>query len=234
MTTGKQRTIVFDLDGTISDPIVGISRSFNYALAHFGHAPLPEVALLPHIGPPLDDAFRALTGVSSSSAIAAYVAKYRERYSDIGYSENVLYPGIAEALQPLAAAGIPLGICTSKRRDFAQRILDLFQLRSLFRFVDGGDIGIPKWRQIEVLVISGQIGRDSVMVGDRSVDLDAAHRNGLSSGGVLWGYGSRQELEKEHPRYLFSEPCELRILAETGSKEVANHGVHGRHASSPP
>ncbi|MEI6150382.1 MAG: HAD hydrolase-like protein [bacterium] len=234
MTTKKTCTIVFDLDGTISDPLVGISRSFNYALTHFGHAPLAETALLPHIGPPLDDAFRALTGVSSVSEIAAYVAKYRERYSDIGYRENVLYPGVAESLQLLHAAGIPLGVCTSKRSDFAQRILELFDIRSLFRFVDGGDIGIPKWQQIEALVARGVIGCGSVMVGDRGVDLQAAHRSGLSSGGVLWGYGSRQELEKEHPRFLFSAPSELRILAETGSKEVANHGVHGRLASSPP
>jgi phosphoglycolate phosphatase len=226
----KAFTIVFDLDGTITDPIVGISRSFNYALTHFGHSPVAEAALLQHIGPPLDDAFRALTGISSSSEIAAYVAKYRERYSDIGYSENVLYPGIAEALQRLDAAGIPLGICTSKRRDFAERILELFAVRSLFQFVDGGDIGIPKGLQIEALVAHGRVGRASVMIGDRGVDLQAAHRNGLSSGGVLWGYGSRQELEREHPRFLFSAPSELRILAETGSKEVANHGVVGSQA----
>lgn len=226
-------TAIFDLDGTISDPLVGISRSFNYALTHFGHAPVAEAALLPHIGPPLDDAFRALTGISSSPDTAAYVAKYRERYSDIGYSENVLYPGIAEALHLLDAAGVPLGICTSKRRDFAERILDLFHLRSVFRFVDGGDVGIPKWQQIEVLVTSGQVGNASVMVGDRGVDLDAAHRNGLSSGGVLWGYGSRQELEKEHPRFLFSAPSELRILAEIGGQKTANNGVHGGPASSP-
>ncbi len=226
-------TLVFDLDGTITDPIVGISRSFNYALTHFGHAPVPEAAILPHIGPPLDDAFRALAGISSAAEIAAYVAKYRERYSDIGYSESVLYPGITEALQPLHAAGIPLGICTSKRADFALRILELFDIHALFRFVDGGDIGIPKWRQIEALVARGRIGRESVMVGDRGVDLQAAHRSGLSSGGVLWGYGSRQELEKEHPRFLFSAPSDLRILSELDSQKTA-YGMQGRLASSPP
>ncbi|MCX5727987.1 MAG: HAD hydrolase-like protein [Nitrospirae bacterium] len=211
-------TIVFDLDGTISDPLVGISRSFNYALTHFGHAPVAETALLPHIGPPLDDAFRALTGISSASEIAAYVAKYRERYADIGYRENVLYPGVVESLQRLHAMGIPLGVCTSKRGDFAQRILELFEIRSLFRFVDGGDIGTPKWQQLEALIARGAISRDSVMVGDRGVDLQAAHRNGLSSAGVLWGYGSRQELEREHPRFLFAAPNELRGLAETDNR----------------
>jgi phosphoglycolate phosphatase len=227
-------TIVFDLDGTISDPLVGISRSFNYALTHFGHAPVAETALRRHIGPPLDDAFRALTGISSVSEIAAYVAKYRERYSDIGYRENVLYPGIAESLQLLHEAGIPLGVCTSKRSDFAQRILDLFEISRLFRFVDGGDIGISKWQQIEALLARGVIGCESVMVGDRGVDLQAAHRNRLSSGGVLWGYGSRHELENEHPRFLFSAPSELRTLAGTDNRKTANHGVHGRRASGPP
>jgi phosphoglycolate phosphatase len=221
MTTSQEFTLVFDLDGTITDPIVGISRSLNYALAHFGHAPVAEAALLPHIGPPLDDAFRALAGISSSSEIAAYVAKYRERYSDIGYSENVLYPGIAEALHLLNKAGLPLGVCTSKRGDFAERILEMFQLRPLFRFVNGGDIGIPKWQQLEALVARSIVGRASVMVGDRGVDLQAAHRNGLSSAGVLWGYGSRRELESERPRFLFAAPSELLILADVGTKREA-------------
>ena len=162
MTT-LQPVIVFDLDGTITDPIVGISRSFNYALTHFGHAPVEESALLPHIGPPLDDAFRAITGISTPDQIAAYVAKYRERYSDIGYAENTLYPGICDALHLLTAAGIPLGVCTSKRGDFAERILDMFRLRPLFRFVDGGDIGIPKWQQIEGLVTKGVVTLTSVI-----------------------------------------------------------------------
>lgn len=206
--------IAFDLDGTITDPIVGIVRSFNYALAHFGHDPVETSALFPYIGPPLDVAFRSITGISTASEIAAYVSKYRERYSDVGYKENVLYPGIAEALNELVVAGTSLGVCTSKRVDFAERILDMFGLLSLFRFVDGGEVGVQKWQQIERLVRQGLLSSASVMIGDRGVDLQAAHRNGLLSGGVLWGYGSRQELESERPRFFFNAPCDLRSLTE--------------------
>ena len=205
--------VVFDLDGTLSDPLVGIGRSINYALSHFGYAPLELGQLAIHIGPPLDEAFRAITGVQSQDELNGFVAKYRERYADVGYSENVLYPGIREALVALDAAGASLGVCTSKRVDFAEQVLELFDLRSHFRFVDGGEIGIQKWQQIGALLRRGVISSSSVMVGDRSVDLVAAHRNGLQAAGVLWGHGSRSELESERPAYLFASPLELVSLA---------------------
>ncbi len=201
--------VLFDLDGTLSDPLVGIGRSINYALSHFGHAELELDELAVHIGPPLDQAFRAITGIQSPVELAAFVAKYRERYSEVGYSENVLYPGIIEALSTLAGAGIPLGICTSKRVDFAEQILLMFGLRSHFRFVSGGEIGVQKWQQVEALLGQGLASESTVMVGDRAVDLISAHRNGLHAAGVLWGHGSRAELENERPHYLFSCPAEL-------------------------
>lgn len=204
--------VLFDLDGTLSDPLVGIGRSINYALSHFGHAQLELHELAVHIGPPLDQAFRAITGVRSATQLNAFVAKYRERYGEVGYSENVLYPGIVEALAILRDASVPLGVCTSKRSDFAEQILEMFGLRSYFRFVSGGEIGVHKWQQVEGLLMQGLITRSTVMVGDRAVDLVAAHRNGLHAAGVLWGHGSRAELEKERPRYLFASPAELQSL----------------------
>jgi phosphoglycolate phosphatase len=131
--------VLFDLNGTLSDPLVGIGRSINYALSHFGHAQLELHELAVHIGPPLDQAFRSITGVQSATQLNAFVAKYRERYGEVGYSENVLYPGIVEALAILRDASVPLGVCTSKRSDFAEQILEMFGLRSFFRFVSGGD-----------------------------------------------------------------------------------------------
>lgn len=201
--------LVFDLDGTLSDPLVGIGLSINYALSHFGHTPLALTELAAYVGPPLDQTFRTLTGVTTDGDIHALVAKYRERYAEVGYSENVLYPDIPEALAALAATDIPMGICTSKRVDFAEQILEMFGLRRHFRFVSGGEIGVHKWQQLEVLVAQGLVSTASTMVGDRDVDLIAAHRNGLRSAGVLWGYGSRAELEQEHPRYLLNHPAEL-------------------------
>jgi phosphoglycolate phosphatase len=204
---------MFDLDGTLSDPLVGIGRSINYALSSLGYQPLELAQLASHVGPPLDQAFRSITGEQSPARVSEFVARYRERYAEVGYSENVLYPGIREALARLSEAGLSLGVCTSKRVDFAERILDMFGLRSLFRTVSGGEIGIEKWQQIESLLGQGSIDKSTVMVGDRSVDLVAAHRNGMPAAGVLWGYGSRAELESERPRYILNSPSELDVLA---------------------
>jgi phosphoglycolate phosphatase len=204
--------VVFDLDGTLSDPLVGIGRSINYALSHFGYAELPLSDLAVHVGPPLDQSFGVITGVTSSAALEGFVAKYRERYGAVGYSENVLYPGIPQALQGLADGSIRLGVCTSKRVDFAEKILELFGLTSYFSFVSGGEIGRHKWQQLHALLEDGVITKSSLMVGDRAVDITAAHRNGLDAAGVLWGHGSREELEAEQPRYLFSSPEDLLAL----------------------
>jgi phosphoglycolate phosphatase len=204
--------VVFDLDGTLSDPLVGIGRSINYALAHFGYAELPLAELAVHVGPPLDQTFSIITGVSGDAELIGFVTKYRERYGQIGYSENVLYPDIPGVLQRLTQSGMKLGLCTSKRADFAEKILDLFGLTSYFSFISGGEIGRHKWQQLHALLEDGVITPSAVMVGDRSVDIVAAHRNGLDAAGVLWGHGSREELEAEQPRYLFSSPEDLLVL----------------------
>lgn len=204
--------LLFDLDGTISDPVLGIVRSLNHALVHFGQPAREEADLHVHIGPPLDEAFRALTGASSPGAIAPYVAKYRERYFAVGYRENVLYQGIIEALGVLDSSRIPMGVCTSKRTDIAERILEMFGVRRFFQFVDGGDAGVRKWQQIEGLRSQGFVDQTTIMIGDRAVDIEAAHRNGLQGAGVLWGYGSRQEIESAHPEHVLSVPADLQKL----------------------
>ncbi len=204
--------LLFDLDGTLSDPLVGIGRSINYALSHFGYEPLSLTELAVCVGPPLDQTFKTLTGATADRDVHAMVAKYRERYADVGYSENVLYPGIPEALETIEKSGIPMGVCTSKRVDFAEQILNMFGLRSHFRLVNGGEVGTHKWQQIEGLLAKGLVSTSSIMIGDRDVDLIAAHRNGLQSAGVLWGYGSRAELANEQPRHLLAHPSELVML----------------------
>lgn len=210
--TNRHDLLLFDLDGTISDPLVGIGRSINHALSHFGYATLELDQLAVHIGPPLDEAFKAITGLQTKGSLSPFVTKYRERYADVGYSENVLYPGIVEAIATLDAMGIPLGVCTSKRVDFAERILEMFGLRDYFRFVSGGEIGMLKGQQIQDLLTTGRVTGSSVMIGDRAVDMIAAHRNGLHAAGVLWGYGSRIELENEKPAYLLASVPELLTL----------------------
>jgi phosphoglycolate phosphatase len=210
----KRRCLVFDLDGTISDPALGIVRSMNHALAAFGFDSLSATCVSNYIGPPIDDAFRALVPLAKGDLVMRLVAKFRERYSEVGYSENVLYPGISENLQYLVRNGIPLGVCTTKRVDFAERILKHFEIRDYFEFVSGGDVGIQKRQQLENLLTERVIGRAATMIGDRSVDIKAAHANGLFSVGVLWGHGTEAELLDAGAQRLLSCPSQIGELAD--------------------
>ena len=207
-----QPVLIFDLDGTLTDPTVGIGRSLNYALAAFGYPAVDEQDVSQYIGPPLDAAFRQLVPQASEDTIVGMVTKYRERYGKIGYAENDVYAGIPEALKHLASRGVPMGVCTSKRADFAERILTLFQLRAYFLFVNGGDIGVNKADQLKLLLEQGTAGDCSTMIGDRAVDVTAARMNGLRSIGVLWGHGSKQELLGVAPDRLLEFPVELMDL----------------------
>jgi phosphoglycolate phosphatase len=200
--------ILFDLDGTLSDPQVGITRSINHALRAHGHAERSVAELLPCIGPPLDESFRWLTGSADDAHIHALVHSYRERYGEIGYAENEIYPDVAQTLTTLAARGARLGLCTSKRADFAEMILEMFGLRRHFGLVSGGEIGVQKWQQMAALKAEGKLPPDTLMIGDRAVDLVAAHRNGLRSGAVMWGHGSREELMAESPQLVFERPTD--------------------------
>lgn len=204
--------ILLDLDGTISDPIEGIWRSFNFALEHFGYEGIERTDISKYIGPPLDETFIKLANTSDPDHIHELVAKYRERFSRKGYKENKLYPGIQETLETLKHHNIQLGICTSKREDFAIKILKMFDLYELFTLVSGGDVGVKKVQQIKKLLASNLIHPDTIMVGDRAVDLLSAHQNQIKSAGVLWGYGSREELESQNPEFLFKKPEDLLLL----------------------
>lgn len=208
--TMTQPFLLFDLDGTISDPIIGIWRSINFALEAFGFEPRSIEEISPFIGPPLDEIFNSLT--QDPSITEEIIVKYRERFSEVGFSENTLYPGIREVITSLSESKVFLGICTSKRKDFAEKILRMFDLHDKFEFVSGGDIGIKKYQQIESLLAENLIDQNTLMIGDRATDLISAHRNGLQSVGVLWGYGAKDELEAEAPQRILHEPRELITL----------------------
>lgn len=213
MPTAPGVFFVFDLDGTISDPAEGIGKCINYALSAFGYPFIAQADVSQYIGPPLDTSFAQIIGRSDNIHIAELVAAYRERYAEIGYAENVLYPGISHALESLSAAQIPMGICTSKRGDFAERILERFELRRHFQFVSGGDIGIHKWQQLAALLKNHTIAPHPTMIGDRAVDVSAAKANGMRSVGVLWGHGSLEELTAANPDLMLSSTNELAGLA---------------------
>lgn len=102
-----------------------------------------------------------------------------------------------------------MGICTSKRADFATRILEMFGLAKHFAFVDGGDVGIQKRQQIESMIANGLLAVSSIMIGDRAVDVFAAKSNDVASVGVLWGFGELPELEEAAPDHLLETPADL-------------------------
>jgi len=206
---------IFDLDGTISDPKVGIARSINFALESHDFESKDEDEIGSLIGLPLDRMYAQLVEATEPSLVSSLVAKYRERYAEIGYAENTLYEGIETSLRFLHShTSSHLGICTTKPADMAQKILEMFDLDQLFEFVSGGDIGIEKHQQLEQLLHDDAISQNSLMIGDRFIDIRAARHNQLQSAAVLWGYGSRAELESEQPSYLLQSPPQIKELVD--------------------
>ena len=206
--------IIFDLDGTISDPKDGIARSINFALERHNFEAKDEDEIGKLIGLPLDQMYAQLIEATEPSLVSSLIVRYRERYVEIGYAENTLYEGMEASLRHLhASSAARLAICTTKKADVAKKILEMFGLDDLFDFVSGGDIGIKKYQQLEQLLYEGTITRNSLMVGDRFVDIRAARRNQLRSAAVLWGYGSRIELENEQPTFILEQPLQIKELA---------------------
>jgi phosphoglycolate phosphatase len=196
----------------------------NHALRHYGHTAIADADVPRYIGPPLDESFAAIVRDASAGHVAALVERYRDRYAEIGYAENTIYAGIPEALGALRDAGATLGICTAKRTDFAERILDHFGIRRHFAFVSGGDIGIRKAGQLATLLRDGLIDRGATMIGDRAVDILAAKANGLRSVGVLWGHGGFAELRAADPDVLLESPADLpKIVSMRGRASGLPH-----------
>jgi len=205
-------TLIFDLDGTISDPSLGIERCINYALVSHGFPKVSNELIAAEIGPPLDETFRKYCPKADQTLISSLIVKYRERYAEVGYSENTIYSGVVESLNELSATGFRMGICTSKRRDFAEKILTLFDVLPFFHFVNGGDVGIKKHEQLAGLLQANEIDLSAVMIGDREVDISAAKANGLKSIGVLWGFGDIKELQGAGADVILGSTNELEQL----------------------
>lgn len=190
-------TVLLDLDGTISDNYLGISRSIAYALQRLGAAPVAEAVLRTCVGPPLRESFRRLLAADDPARIDLAIAFYRERFADLGWQENVVYEGIADTL-PMLAARWPLFLCTAKPIVFARRIIERFGFTVHFEGLYGADLaGTFDDKAMLLAHLAQEQGIDptaAVMVGDRAHDIRAARRNGARAIGVLWGYGSREEL----------------------------------------
>ncbi len=208
------RVALFDLDGTLTDPRVGITRSVNYALARFGLDVADPDELVGYIGPPLQDSFVAFAGLSTDDAWDAVLA-YREYFTETGIFENAVYPGIADVVAELQGGGWRLAVATSKPTVFAERILEHFGLTNGFEVVAGCELDGSRQHKHEVIThaleqLAVAPSPTHVMIGDREHDILGAKRVGIASVGVTWGYGSVEELKAAGADVLVDEIADLR------------------------
>lgn len=190
--------LLFDLDGTLTDPFPGITNSILHSLARLGR-PLPERNSLKWcIGPPLQKSFAQLLNTEDTQLIDSAVAHFRQYFSTNGLYENSVYDGILAALKQFKDQAHPLFVATSKPEIYARKILDHFELTPLFTGIHGSELNGIRSDKTELLchlLKQQQLSpQDCVMLGDREHDMIGARSNGIKSVGVLWGYGSRQEL----------------------------------------
>ncbi|MBL09075.1 MAG: HAD family hydrolase [Acidiferrobacteraceae bacterium] len=204
---------VFDLDGTISDPKIGMAESINWALNSHNFKTISDDDIGNLIGLPLDEMYARFCGDLKKPILDDLVDKYRQHFWNIGYSKNTLYPEVKSLLRYLySEPDYRLFICTSKPADIARKILNMFNLDELFDFISGGDVGIAKHQQLKDLLNNGTVRHNPIMIGDRFIDIQAARQNQLQSIGVLWGYGSRSELEDEGANYVVENPGEIKKI----------------------
>lgn len=216
MSELKWNTILFDLDGTLTDPKQGITRCVQYALAKMGIDEPDLDKLVPFIGPPLAESFQVFYGMSAAQAAAA-VQYYRERFASVGLYENRVYPGITDLLTDLAVRQRTLVVATSKPTVFSVTILEHFGLAEYFRSVIGSNLDGTRVDKAEVIAaVLGELADNdpgrTVMVGDRRHDIAGAHKNGLVAAGVAYGYGGRDELEQAGADYVVDSVADLREL----------------------
>ena len=189
--------VLFDLDGTLTDPKPGITKCISYALERLGLPTQDEDALSWCIGPPLRESFATILGTDDAQMIEAAIGFYRERFSSVGLYENSVYPGIPEALDELRE--FDLHVATSKPKVFAVRILFHLGLVQYLKSVNGSELDGRREAKAEVIAdamdLKGIARSEAVMVGDRIHDITGASANGIPCIGVAYGYGSRDELE---------------------------------------
>lgn len=202
--------ILFDLDGTLTDSVHGITNCLRYTLESLNLAVPSEAELLSFIGPPLHRTFAKLLQTSDASLIEKAVAVYRRRFDEVGWRENAVYPDVPEMLESLKADGYNLFVATSKDENAAQKILNHFQLDAYFMEIAGSD---PEGRLADkTLLISELLERhelvaeETVMVGDRMHDIHAAKQNGVLALGITYGYGSPSELREAGADFICGNP----------------------------
>ena len=219
-------TLLFDLDGTITDSYVGITRSYVHAFAEIGVEPPSADALRGVVGPPLRVSMRQF-GLDEEQVVAA-IAAYRERYLSIGWLENRVYEGMAELLADLSLSGRTLAITTSKDEVIARRIVEHFGLTRYFAVVAGaGDDGT---RPTKADVIAHALGvlqstpnpSKAVMIGDRSHDVEGAAAHGIPTIGVRWGYALPGEIETAQAQVRLPGPTGVAAMGAAQAEWIVD------------
>lgn len=215
--------LLFDLDGTLIDSGEGITRCLAHALESVGYEPPPKAQLERFIGPSLQDSLALLLRTDDTGLLEASVNAYRQRYTDIGWSESVVYPGAHECLSALSAQGFRLLLATSKPEVYANRIVDAFGLGRHLDAVYGSELDGKRTRKTallaHVLASEGIEANASLMVGDREYDVDGARANGVRAIAVSWGYGDRLELERAGAEVIVDSFLDLRVAVNTLASE---------------
>ncbi|WP_392535086.1 HAD family hydrolase [Nostoc sp. C117] len=211
-------TILFDLDGTLTDPKLGITRCIQYALSELGYKP-PDVNELHWcIGPPLKDSFSQLLKTLDDTVIQQAISVYRRRFATIGLFENYLYPEIPEILKAIRFAGYKTFVATSKPYIYATQIIKYFGLSLLFDGVYGseldGSLSI-KGDLIQHILLTENLSPSTViMVGDRLHDIIGAKQHHIASIGVTYGYGTEEELKAHDADFIAHSPNDILKLLE--------------------
>ena len=205
--------ILFDLDGTLTDPRVGIARCIQYALGQFNEVIPPWEQLTWCIGPPLKTSFAQLLNTSDQTILDRALAHYRKRFSEKGIFENALYPGVVSALDDLRTAGFKLFLATSKPRVFARQILDHFKITPYFHTAYGSELDgrlSDKGTLIAHIIHQEELDpAATLMVGDRVYDIEGGKENKVMTAAVAYGYGTQEEIAAANPDVVFETIADL-------------------------
>ena len=214
-----KKYILFDLDGTVTDPMIGITKSVRYALNKFGIEVEDLNTLCKFIGPPLKDSFMNFYNFTEEDALKA-IAYYREYFSTNGVYENTVYENFEDMLIALKNDGKSLIIATSKPTVFAEKILEHFNLKKYFDFISGSNLDNTRTKKADVIsyALEQQMINNMseiIMIGDREHDIIGAKALNIESIGVLHGYGSYEELSSSGADYIVKDVSELKSLLLT-------------------
>lgn len=210
------KNVLFDLDGTLTDPFQGITNSVAYALSKFDIEVTDKQSLACFIGPPLVDSFMEYYGFSQKDAELA-VTYYREYFAEKGLFENVLYDGVTTMLEALKSIGKTVVLATSKPEKYAKIILDHFDLAKYFDYVCGASFDASRSKKSDVIEYALKSANISdcdatIMVGDRMHDVLGAKAHGIDTVAVTYGYGNLNEFSESSAKYIVNSVSELTML----------------------